>query len=167
MVAGGCYTMIHFYFPVAAGMIQPRAICILKCHSSSSSSIFSVGPGCNGFGCQAGPKLEPGGGLGSLLELPNSAFSALMWLPRLCRTPSSRPGRLARCFLNGLAIAASFVVTLGAAGVTEPNAGDAEAEVLPFVPAAVVVAGGIPLVGLLLEIDALRASSAATGSAEC
>jgi len=72
------------------GLHHPRALCILhsQSHNSSSSSIF------------ASAMLGAAGMLPS--ELPLSfcdAFASVA--PKLLRTPSSKPGREARCFLNG------------------------------------------------------------------
>lgn len=74
------------------------------------------------------------------------------------RTPCSKPGRLARCFLKGLpTIASGSAANLGA----EPRAP------LRVPPAD---AGGVEAFGegdLAAEVDVAEAVGGATGSAEC
>jgi hypothetical protein len=109
-------------------MHQPSALCIFQSHShnSSSSSIF------------VSAILGAGGMLPS--EFPLSFCALASVAPKLLRIPSSKPGREARCFLNGEptvpsvlksgtdvlgAVDASAVVSMVEAGV--PEIGDPEA----------------------------------------
>ena len=90
--------------------------------------------------------------------------------PKLLRMLSSKPGRLARCFLNGLPTIASGAMSAGsadegcAAGVA-PLGREAEAVLLG---AGALVGAGVPEMGLL-EAGDLRAlgEGALRGSAEC
>lgn len=124
----------------------PKHLCILSSQSQSSSS-SSIGA----------PKFPT--------ELLLPCLAALSSSPKLFRTLSSNPGKLARCFLNGLPTMASGATSEAREDtVFEVAVSAADVDMLSRVRAD---GPGEPDTGLFEDLRAAGEAAAWRGSAEC